>query len=291
MFMRGHLDSCMVDKVKSLDPSFQFDDLRFIREEILAGVLTGDTNLPAVGMSTAQRAKIVADFELLKVELQGDVLAFKRYMSEVMQHDDHDAEATVAQLEAEEDMVNSAVEKRREAYYRVSSFADHSFMTNFFTSSLVSFAAMPPTFTPGQVLRLNLVNAAGLGPQASCVLPSIAQHIASDHAHNAAHTMAVVVLPNTPEWGKGRGSAIMVEEDARPSALWQASLVLAQLNLKCSQQTPARAAMVVPAPMRLHCSTGPCTPEVLAREVRRAAAQPHQSLRSPALGPKVHPGL
>lgn len=220
MFMCGHLDSCMVDKVKSLDPSFQFDDLRFIREEILAGVLTGDTNLPEVGMSTAQRAKIVADFELLKVELQGDVLAFRRYMSEVMQADDQDAEATVAQLEAEEDTVAAAVEKHRDAYYRVSCFPDHTYLTNFFASGLASFAALPPTFTPGKVLRLNIINAAALGPQASCVLPSIAQHVASDHAHNATNTMTVVVLPNTPEWGKGRGSAAMVEEDARPWALW-----------------------------------------------------------------------
>ena len=224
MFLRGNLDSCMIDKVKSMDPSFQFDDLRFIREEILAGVLTGDTNIPEVGMSTAQRAKIVADFELMKVELQGDVLAFKRYMSEVMQADDQDAEATVAQLEAEEDMVTAAIEKHRDAYYRVSSFADHSYMTNFFASSLASFAAMPPTFAPGQVLRLNLINASALGPQASCVLPALAQHSAADHAHNPLHTLTVVVLPNMPEWGKGRGSAAMVEEDVRPSALWQARL-------------------------------------------------------------------
>jgi hypothetical protein len=214
LFMSGHLDVSMVDKVKSLDPSFEFDDLRFIREEILAGVLTGQVNLPEVGMSVAQRAKVVADFDLLKVELNADVLAFQRYMSELMQADDADAKATVAQLEAEEDLIAAAVAKHADACFCVSVFTDHSYLTNFFSSALTSFSGCPPTYVPARVLRLNVLNAASLGALGSCILPTLAKLVADDHAHNAAMTMTVVVLPNTPEWGKGRGSASAVEQDA-----------------------------------------------------------------------------
>lgn len=222
MFMQGHLDSSMTDKVKALDPSFQFEDLRFIREEILSGVLSGDIVLPDVQMSAAQRAKVLADFDLFKLELQADALAFRKYMTELIQHEDGEAELLVANLEAQEDLIAAAVEVHRDAVYRVSSFPDWTYLPNYLSSGLASFSALPPGFVPAKVLRLNIINAAALGAQHSQVTATVAKHLAADHAGHPLVTMSIVVLPNVPAWGKKgkqRPTQAMVEEWAGSSGL------------------------------------------------------------------------
>jgi hypothetical protein len=214
LFMSGHLDVFMVDTVKRMDPSFQFSEL--------CGVLTQhDVHLPELSRlsSSSQHAQmddVRANFERLKTDLVRDVTAFETH-SQTRQK--------VSKLEAEDDRMTAAV-KRHAACYCVGVLTAHSDFPAFFDKTLVNVSAyrgprLKQILKPDDMLRLNIINAASLGPQGTCILPTLADLIANDHAINSTTTMTVIVLPNTPQWGKccyakGSSSNTTHEQDAGP---------------------------------------------------------------------------
>lgn len=201
MFYRGLLDSALQDKCKALDPSFEYDDLRFLREEIMQaqGHLDG---VPASDhLAAMSRQKLLADFALFEAELKSEQVAWHNYRVRLAEVEESELSARVELQERQQDALAQAVAEHQDKSYRTICIPHWSGVPAFLEAALNAFAGQPPARPPDAVWRINIINACGLGLQASLVLPHLAQALSSDHAHHPERTLTLVILPNTPQWG------------------------------------------------------------------------------------------
>jgi len=202
MFFQGLLDASMMDKCRALDASFDFDDLRFVREELLQSTLASGAS-QADTLDRATRQKLLADYALLEAELESEQLVWQSYLTRLAEAQDADLSSRIALKEKHADALLLAVAEHQESSYRTISLPAHSGAPAFLASALSAFAGLPPARPADQIWRLNVVNCCCLGVQASVVLQKVAENLSSEHAHHPERTMSIVVLPNMPAWGHG----------------------------------------------------------------------------------------
>ena len=219
MFYKGQLDVVLFPKVKALDPSFGFEDLRYIRDEILTNEVlhSAECGGTGIGVSQAEKAKMLADFALVKAELAAEQLSWRSYQVKMASLKDEKHEVTRSRTEAEQNCLNQCLAAHIDSTYRLGVIVDYSDASPFFSAGLAAFAAQPPARSVQTIARLNIVNAASLGSQASLLLNQLAPLIASDHAAFAENTATVIILPNVAQWGSARESSDAGVAEARES--------------------------------------------------------------------------
>jgi len=201
-FYQGGLDNLCMDKCKALDPSFEFDHLRFMREDALKSMLDCP-GVPESELAEASRQKMLADFALFEAELKSEQQAWSSYMAKLSEVEDSELGGRVALQEQRQAMLTRAVGEHHAWCYRTVCLPQWSGAPTFLEASLASFASQRPGCTTEQVWRINVVNAACLGVQASLVLQHLANALSADHTSHPERTLSVIILPNTPEWGWG----------------------------------------------------------------------------------------
>ena len=202
MFFKGQLDSALQDKCQAMDPSFEFDDLRFLREEILSTAMdTGASGDLPERVAQVARQRMLADFALLEAELTSEQVIWQTYLAKLSDVEDADLSARVAMKEKQHDALAAAVAEHLEATYRTICLPQWSGAVAYMEAALGTFAGQPPARPAEQLWRINIVNACCLGVQGSLILPQVAPILSSDHAHFPEKTLTVVILPNTPAWG------------------------------------------------------------------------------------------
>lgn len=205
MFFKGQLDSTLQDKCQALDPSFAFDDLRFLREEILSSALEpsisgGSGDLPE-RIAQVARQRLLADFALLEAELASEQVIWQTYLAKLSEVEDADLSVRIALKEKQHDALTRAVAEHLEASYRTICIPQWTGVSAYLEGALSAFAGQAPVRMPEQLWRINIVNTCCLGVQASLVLPHLAPILSADHAYFPEKTLTIVILPNTPEWG------------------------------------------------------------------------------------------
>lgn len=237
MFYKGLLDTTLQDKCRALDPSFEFDELRFIREEFLRSAIDAP-GVPA-HLPNIERQKLLADFLLLEAELTAEGIAWQGHLTRMAEIEDSEAAARILLRERQQDALMDAVSEHQQACYRTICLSSVKKAPAFLESSLGTFRAVPHAGMQAHAWRINIVNCCSLGLQASTVRSDIAEMLSADHSHHPETTFSIVILPNTPEWGGGQGGKKEKKEplilEARKA--WQDKLQEPSLALEVKAAT------------------------------------------------------
>ena len=218
MFYSGQLDEDLKGKVKALDPSFKFEDLRYIREEVSAAqshvTLASDAEVSAA-LADAELAQQMASLEVFKLKLKNEGAAFSDYRLRLEVWEDA----------SEEQLRNQRVERLNAIVAAVDGFAT----VHFPVECLESFTAIPSWLdqkyqrlcqlssigAQGQdvPLRVEVVSFSALGQQFSVKLAEAATKVAASLSALPVISCCLVILPNTPVWGSGgQGKRLTVEQ-------------------------------------------------------------------------------
>lgn len=199
MFYKGLLDSALADKCKTLDPSFEFDELRFLREELLQDHLQAGSQ--DIQLERASRQKLLAEFSLFQAELKAEQVLWQSYLAQRSEVEDAELSSRVALQEKHQDALTAAVAEHQENCYRTICVPTWSAAGPFLEAALGAFSGVAPMRPSEEVWRLNVVNCCCLGTQASLARGQVAALLTADHAHHPEKTLSIVILPNMPEWG------------------------------------------------------------------------------------------
>lgn len=267
MFFQGSLDSALVDKCKALDASFEYDDLRFLRDEILQAQLESP-GVPAQQLAEATRQKLIADFSLFQAELKSEQVAWHNFRVKVAEAENTELSAKVLVEEQRQEALAKAVAEHQERSYRTVCLPQFKGVPAFLESSLGSFASQPPVRSPDQIWRVNVINACCLGVQASLVLPQVAPLLSADHAHHPERTMTIIILPNTPEWGH-------VPQHAKPHSQLQVGSLAKRTSALQPHLAHAEQPWTQAWPWECRGAGGACpeTPAALARQADRGLSE------------------
>ena len=227
MFLRGALDRDLIDEVRVLDPSFQFLELRFMRD---LGVDVNAHHNPAEDLSNAEVEKQKADFKLFKLRLQSEQHQWRRYVTALKELGDSTMAEVTKHREALHDALTQAVKEHTAASFCAECTATREAMPSFFESSIKNFADQPPARRVDDVLRINVHNLAMQGSNHSRLLKETVDTIRTEANHHPSTSIAIVVLPNTPAWGQGQRTGPAFQKQVSTAR----STVLAALSEECN---------------------------------------------------------
>ena len=201
MFFRGALDHDMQDKVRVMDPSFTFMDLRFMRDAEVDANAMG----PVEDLRTAEIQKLVANFKVFKIRLLTEQNEWRRYSMARREWEDSTQAEITKYREAVHDALTSAVQEHQASCFRADCTPTFENMEVFFENAIKAFADAPGVqCRVDDVLRLNVYNLVIQGCNHSRILKDTVSAITTETNHHPKMCVNVVILPNTPAWGDGQ---------------------------------------------------------------------------------------
>ena len=210
-FFSGQLDEDMKHKARSLDPSFKFEDLRFLREEqssqLKSATSASDTDV-AEGLAVAERSKDLAELEVFKFKLRNEAAAFSDYRLRVQEFEDRSDETVRSHQDKLHEAVERAVEAHSEGHFAVDCLETFAAIPNWLDQRLLKFACSQTSRRSEEVLRIEILSLSAMGPQFAPHLTEMGSKLACSLSAHPARTCGLVVLPNCPAWGAGGGGQL-----------------------------------------------------------------------------------
>jgi hypothetical protein len=160
-FIAGGLDQDLFPKARALDPSFVFEDLRYIRDQIVAKdtTATGQSEeAQEQRTAAALKAKQLADLGLFEVRLQGEGTTWSAYRAALSAHNDNSQNRLTAFREAAQEALETAVRMHTDSFYLAESFPDISMMPAFMEAAAASLLEQSATRRPDDMFRINFMN-------------------------------------------------------------------------------------------------------------------------------------
>jgi hypothetical protein len=201
MFRRGALDKDMLDKVRCMEPSFVFEDLRFVKS--VADDVSALGLMEADALSSVEKQEVFADFKYLEVRLKAEQSSWRRHLLALKTHDDTTQAELTDFRERAHDLRVNAINAHAEAVYQAENLSTFKLLTPFCEQALGTFAEQPPARRADDILRINMFNLPMMGQSHSRYLDEIVEIVRNECSHHPATTLCLVILPNTTKWGQG----------------------------------------------------------------------------------------
>lgn len=212
-FCKGLLDADFKDKVQVLDPSFTFDDLRFIRMASLAKQDT-DQDMTTV-IHAAEKSKALAEVNLFHAKLLGEETAWADYLARRRAITDTSQAKVTKALEEAQLTLEMSVRHHVETFLPAivtTARGEHVAVAD---NALYKFIEQLPSLADSGVAgcyRIDVYNLTAMGAQHSSHLPDMIKHASEVHSANPARSASLFFLPNSPVWGAGGGGRISAAE-------------------------------------------------------------------------------
>lgn len=201
-FKKGLLDSALLDKARAADGSLEFDDLAYIRKKLQGSMASWSPGKLDRALGAAEEAKVMAEFELFAAEVQGEELQFSQYVAERgSQEDRQQSEITAAREEADR-VKEKALEAHLVPYFSVEALPDRAGIRAYMQRAYRSFHEAPPKSAEEHGLQFHIVNLAAMGCHHSLYLGELVALITEQCTSHPKSSGVLVVLGNTPVWGK-----------------------------------------------------------------------------------------
>lgn len=218
-FMRGALDADMKDKAQVLDPTFCFEDLRFIRVAGQAKQSMDWQEDVQTVTSQAERNKLQAELNLIHAKLLGEQTAWSEYTVRRKAITDSTLSDITKAREAAQMALEQAVQHHVDHWYPSECLQDRAKFLPSAEACFRNFCEQLPFTSPEKVLRLDVFNLAALGAQHSQILDALLVYASFMHETHPANSASIFLMPNTPEWGKASGGNLSPKDFASFAAL------------------------------------------------------------------------
>jgi len=218
LFQAGHLDEDLKVKVKAMDPSFKFEDLRYVREEVSAAnshaCLASDAE-QSEKLVEAELAVQMASVEVFKLKLHGEEAAWSDYRLRLSTWEDATEETKRQQRLEILRLVETAVSGYANLHFAVESVESVLAIANWLDQKLLRVAS-------GQIAarhlrenathRVEVMSFSALGQQYSVKLSDLALRVGGSLNAFPARSCCLVALPNSPSWGHGAQGGLTLEQ-------------------------------------------------------------------------------
>ena len=217
LFQAGQLDEDLKVKVKAMDPSFKFEDLRYVREEVSAAnthaCLASDTE-QSERLVEAEVALQMASVEVFKLKLHGEEAAWSDYRLKLSTWEEATEETKRQQRLEILRSVESAVTGYANLHFAVESVESVLAISNWFDQKLLHLASSQIAarhLQGNSTHRVEVISLSALGQQFSVKLGELAIRACGCVNAFPVRSCLLVVLPNSPGWGKGAQGALTPE--------------------------------------------------------------------------------
>lgn len=210
-FYQGGMDEDLKPKVRVMDPSFVFEDLRFIREEMQS------RNHGATGLSDADsanklqdlaRSKALSELEIFKHKLNGEGVHWAEWRLDAKKLEDSESDAIQQHQEAALAATEKAVHEHANVFYSTGCYANFSSVPTHMDAALNAITNFTSSRRPDDIFRLEVVNTSAMGPQYSVNLKDIGAKVSASLRGQYTRAAALVILPNCPGWWAGAGGTL-----------------------------------------------------------------------------------
>ena len=213
-FCKGLLDGDFKDKVQVLDPSFSFDDLRFIRMAA-AAKQDADQDVTHV-IHEAEKSKALAEVNLFHAKLLGEQSVWAEYLAKARGITDATQSELTLARETAQVALETAVRNHVETFFTCINVPSRSEFPASAENALYKFMEQFPAHQGSAgnaaAYRVDIYNLAAMGPQQSTHLKDIIVHAAEAHIQHPARSVSLFFLPNAPAWGAGGGGRLTAAE-------------------------------------------------------------------------------
>lgn len=200
-FREGRLDPYLLERCRAMDASLDLEDLRHIRERRHQLMNSWTPDALACKLDQAKLAQLEAEYQVVKTEVAQEAASWAGYLlSYQLQQDANQSLVTKAREEAE-DRRSKLITDHVATFYPTCTLPDHNFQPAVQAASL-GVCEGPPRYAPEALLRLNVINLASMGCWHSLRLTSLVSLVSADLVEHAKTSAVLVILPNTPVYGK-----------------------------------------------------------------------------------------
>ena len=201
-FRKGLLDNTLMDKARAADKSMEFDDLSYIRKKLQGAMASWSPGKLDRALGDAEDKKLMAEFDLLIAEIQGEELQFVQHIAEKGALEDRvQGEVTAAREEADK-IKEKALEAHLVPYYSVEALPDRAGFRPYMQRAGRGFHEAPPKTAEEHGLVLHILSLSAMGVHHSLYLGEMASLLEEQCTAHPKSTAALVVMGNTPVWGK-----------------------------------------------------------------------------------------
>ena len=200
-FCRGNLDSQLLDKCKTMDPSLDPMQLRFLLDKAHSIMADWQPDALANQLDQHQAAQREADFKLMETQLLTEEMAFMDYQKAYTEYSDgHQLELTEAREKSSQQRKES-VANFLENHVQLAALPERSGFPDHIQHLFRQFCESPPFKTADSVLRINIVSMPSLGVSHSLHTDGFTSMAATECNNFPKTTVFMVLLPNTPRFG------------------------------------------------------------------------------------------
>ena len=200
-FREGRLDPYLLERCRAMDASLDLEDLRHIRERRHELMNSWTPDALACKLDQVKLAQLEAEYQVVKAEVAQEASAWAGHLLNYqLQQDVSQSVVTKAREEAE-DSRSKLILAHMATFYPVCVLPDHNFQPAIQSASL-AVCEGPPRYPPEALLRLNVVDLVSLGCWHSLRLTSLVSLVSSELLEHAKTSAVLVILPNTPVYGK-----------------------------------------------------------------------------------------
>ena len=201
-FRKGLLDTALVDKARAADKSLDFDDLSYIRKKIQGSMVDWSPGRLDRAMNAAEEAKANADFEWFVAELQNEQVLVTNYWAEKNAQDDRVQSDITAARELADRAKEEAMAAHLGPYFAVEALPERGGIRAYLQGAYRRFHEAPPRTAEEHGLQFHVINLAALGVHHSLLLGELVATVREQCTLHPKTTGVLVVLNNTPVWGK-----------------------------------------------------------------------------------------
>ena len=202
-FKTGVLDAALMDKARAMDASLDLDDISYIRRKVHGTMASWSPGQLELQLGQAEQQKIFAEFDLFAAELTGEQLQFSQYSSRKGARED-EALSTVTKLREDADAAKeSCMQAHMSPHFAVEALPDRTGVRAYMQAAGRAFCNAPPRKAEEQTLHLHVMSMPGMGVHHSLYLGDMVSHAADFCTNHPRNSGVLVLMGNTPAWGKG----------------------------------------------------------------------------------------
>lgn len=199
-FREGRLDVYLLERCRAMDAGLDLEDLRHIRERRHQLMNDWTPDALASKMDQVKLSLLEAEYQVMKAEVSQEVSSWAGYLLSYQLQQDASQTVLTRAREKAQDRQAELVAEHSATYYTACVLPDHNFYAAVQSASL-AVCEGPPRYSPEALLRLNVVNLAGLGCWHSLRLTQLVSMVSMELAEHPRTSATLVILPNTPVYG------------------------------------------------------------------------------------------
>jgi len=229
-FFTGALDSALMDRAKAMDPKLAMEDLSYIRSKAHSELGSWSPSRLQKALGDAQNAKLESDFQLLVQEIRSEQLLMTRWVAEVTEAEAAHSAAAVEAASSHDKAKEKAINDHMLQYFPIEVLPDRRGMRACLDGQCRTFCLAPPTKVEEHCMQLGVISLSGLGVQHSLYLKELATVVETVLSERPRLAAFLVVLPNTPSWGRGLKPSSPGWEEAVKQARAEAVMAFTSLG-------------------------------------------------------------